>query len=316
MSLDEVRDAEAAVGASRRAAERVAALAEEIAAEQRVCQVLRERVRDEEADVDALEGASIRSVLARIRGNQNELLDRERAELAAVELELATHRAAVQQLRPEFEAQRELATRLADAEGRLAAALERRAEQLAGDPARAAALAEVDGRLAAERDAHDEFRAAHLAALGALGAVERAIEPIASAHGLSTLDVFEDLDGDSTGGHLLSAAKHGELDASVERIAEVHAALLNLRPHQQLIVTEVSRPNLVLPSARAAMIDTWFDNVFTDLSVHRRISGSLHDLRRTEGNLRELVDELGTYERIAGERLSAVEAERDALLRS
>lgn len=317
MSLDELLAAEAEVAACRRARARAEQLADEVAAEQRVCQVLSKRLRDERADVDALTGASIRSVLAKLRGHQDDLLERERAEVAEVELELATHRAAVQRLMPEFEAVRAESLRLDDAEARLEAALARRAEELAAHPATAEQMTRVEHRLAEERDAHDQFRDAHVAALAAVGAIDRALESMSAAKGLSNLDLFTDTRSVlHRRGDLISALKHDHLDASVERLAEVHASLLHLRPHLALVATEVRRPDLSMPSSRASTLDTWFDNVFSDFIVHRRISGSVDDLRRSKAEVEQMVAELASYEQVSRARLEAVEAERQALLRS
>jgi len=309
MGLDEVRDAEAEVAARRRARGRAEVLAAELAAEQKVCQVLRGRLDDEQADVDALEDTSIRSVVARLRGRRDELVRRERADVAAVELELVTHRTAMQRLTPEFEAVRDQALRLPDAERRLASALAARAGELAAHPELAALLADVDTRLGAERAAFEQIRDAHVAALGADGALERAIESMSSARNLSSADTFLD------GGMIVSSLKRGALDSSVETLAEVHVALLKLRPLLAGIAHEVHHPNLQMPSTGVAM-DVWFDNIFSDLRAHSRIAASLDELRRSRSSIDTLVRELATYERLSCERFERVQAERDHLLRS
>ncbi|NNE12622.1 MAG: hypothetical protein HKN41_10325 [Ilumatobacter sp.] len=316
MSLDDVLAAEAEVAACRRARQRAEQLADEIAAEQRVCQVLTRRLRDERADVDALQGASIRSVLARLRGHHDELLEQEQAEVAEVELELATHREAVQRLTPEFEQVRDRGLQLDEAEARLADALERRAAQLAADPSTSAEFDAVDRRLEVERDALTQFRDARLAALGALGAIERAIESMSTAKDLANLDVFTSSRSLAhRGADLVSSLKHDQLDASVERLAEVHAALLQLRPHLSLVSTRVRQPDLSMPSTRLATFDRWFDDVFSDLKSRRRIVGSVKDLERSREQVGAVAEELTEYERVSEQRVAAAQAEHDALLR-
>lgn len=308
MSRDDVREAEADVAACRRAHATAEVLAVEIAAEQKVCQVLRGRLQDEQADVDALEDTSIRSVVARLRGHRDELLDRERAEVAAVELELATHRSAMRRLTPDFETARERAQGLAVAQERLTAALQRRAEALAAHPEHAARLADVDARLGAERAAFDQIRDARVAALGAAGAIDRALESMSSAHKLSSFDTF------LNGGTIISSLKQGRLDSSVETLAEVHVALLQLRPLLAGIADDVHHPTLQLPSTGVAM-DVWFDNIFTDLRSHGKITGSLRELQRSRSSVGTLLEELAAYEALSRPRVDGVEAERAGLLR-
>lgn len=306
---DDLLRAETDVAACRRARSQAEVLAQEIAAEQRVCQVLRTRLREEQADVDALEDTSIRSIVARLRGNRDQRIDAERAEVAAVELELAAHVDAVQRLTPGFEVARDHAQRLEACEQRLATALSERAAALAAHPEYAGRLADIDARLGAERAAFEQFRDAHTAALGAAGALDAAITPMSTARNLSAVDTFLD------GGAIVSSLKRGELDGSVERLAAVHVSLLQLRPLLAGISDDVHHPNLAMPSAGVAM-DVWFDNIFTDLRSHSRIASSVAELEKSRANITELVHQLEEYEAISRGRVERVTAERDALLRA
>lgn len=307
-SLERVRAAEQRAAAARRARERVAMLADEIAAEQLVCQALRARLDAERADVERLEDTSISSVLARLRGRHDELLDRERAEAAAVEVELATHGAAVRRLRAEFDAARELAHGLDDAQARLDDALAERARFLAADPSTAAQFTDIETRLGAEEDAFDRIDAALGAAHAADGAIELALESMRSVSGVSVVDTFLD------GGALVSHLKHRQIDGSVERLAEVHAALLTLRPLLVGLADDVHQPTLRLPSTGLTTMDIWFDNMFSDLLVHQQIAGSIDELRRTKSHVGALLTQLTEFSAISRRRRHAVRAERDALL--
>ena len=307
-SLDRVRAAEREVATARRARERVTLLADELAAEQRVCQALRSRLDDERADVERLEDASIRSVLARLRGRRDELIDRERAEAAAVEVELATHDAAVGRLRSEFDAARDLAQGFDDAQARLDEALAERGRILATDPATSAQFTDVERRLAAEEEAYDRIGAALGAAHAADGALDLALESMRSVNGMSAVDTFLD------GGALVSHLKHRQIDGSIERLAAVHAALLTLRPLLAGLADDVHQPTLRLPSTGLTTMDIWFDNVFSDLMVHQQIAGSIDQLRRSKSHVRTVIAQLTEFETISRSRRDAVRAERDALL--
>lgn len=310
MTLDELREAESELAACRQARNRLEQLAEQIGHEQHACRRLRERLADERDDVEALERLSVSSLLARARGHLDDDLRRERAEVAAVEVELATQQAALARLTAEFESQRERADDLDAARARVDAALARRAEQLAATGSRAAAeLGDLDAQLTAERAARTEIVEAHTAAIGADGALEAAIETMTSARNWSVHDTF--FDGDI----LSSSFKLDRLDHAVELNAAVHASLIRLRTELGELAAAVHHPNLSQPSTRLQTLDRWFDNEISDVITHRKIQRSLDELRRSRDGVRQLVEQLGREEAIATERVSRLEARRDLLLR-
>lgn len=310
MSIEELRAAEAAVAACRRAAARAEHLAETIVHEQHACRRLRERLTDERDDVAALEKTSVSSLLAKVRGRFDDELRAERDEVAAAEVELATQQSALARLTAEFESARDEALGLDDALARLEEVTAARERQLvAQDSGVAHELAVLDQRLAAERAARTEIVEAHHAAIGADGAIERAIEVMTSARNWSAHDTF-------LGGEWLSSTvKQHRLDSSVELMAEVHAALIKLRTELGELAASVHHPNLSQPSPRLLTLDRWFDNIASDVLVHHKILRSLDQLRRSHDGVRELLGQLAAEERIATARVAELEAHRDRLLR-
>lgn len=310
MSLDELREARAAVAACHRARARAELLADQIASEQQECRRLRDRLADERDDVEALERLSVSSLLARARGRLDDQLRGERAEVAEVEVELATRQASLARLDAEFRAARDRSLDLDAAQARLDEVVARRGQAISGRDDRASReLAELDARLAVERAARSEIVEAHQAAIGADGALERAIEAMSSARNWSRHDTW------GGGEWLSSAIKHQRLDSSVELLAGAHSALLRLRSELG-DAAAIHHPNLSQPSPALSTMDVWFDNVFGDLMVHRKISRSLDELRRAHEGVLELVARLTREERIATDRVAELEARRDLLLRS
>ncbi|GGM56350.1 hypothetical protein ACFFX1_29495 [Dactylosporangium sucinum] len=115
--------------------------------------MLRNRLDDEQADVDKLEKPSLSRFLSSLRGQQGDI-DKERAEAEAARLAVAAAKARFDTLRAEHLAARDRLTKLANAPAEHAAALETKERYLAesGDPrgAEMAANAELRGRINGE----------------------------------------------------------------------------------------------------------------------------------------------------------------------
>ena len=322
MGDDELLDAEADVAACRRAQARAEVLHAQLAAEQQTVQALRRRLDDERDDVRKL-GGGFSSLMARLRGRRDDLLQSERAELAAAEAELAAHTSAMRRLSARFAEARDDATRLPDAETRLASVVERREQEIAasGD-ARAAALRDLDEELAYARGVRDEIQGARHAALGAIGALEHAVGKLTVAEGWSVVDLVSDRSGGVRHGSMRYAgdwagrAKHDQLDEAVVPIAEAHAALLQLRAElTDVSAGTVHRPNVRMPSTGLGTLDIWFDNTFSDLMVHDRITSSISELQRAIDGVNELLSELEPRRTTADELVARLEADRAELLR-
>lgn len=320
---DELLDAEAAVAACRRAIARAAVLQRELAAEQETCQALRRKVSDERADVRKLKGVSFKSITSRLRGRRDDLAMSERAEVAAAEAELATHQSAMKRLSAQFAAAQQEAQQLGAAEERLAAAVEQREREVAaGGDEHAERLLELDHELGDARARRDEVRSAHDAALHAVGALEYAAERLSGAEGWSVVDVLSEGRGGARHGStrffgdVAGRAKQDHLDESVVPVAEAHASLLKLRAELTDVGGgSVHKPNIRMPSSGLSRMDIWFDNRFSDLMVHDRISSSISELEKAAASVKELIGELEPRDQVASDRVDQLESERDALLR-
>lgn len=327
MAVDELLDAEAAVAACRRAEARAEVLQSELAAEQATCHALRQRVDDARDQLRKLEGSSISSLIARFRGRRADLLTAERTRLAAVEAEFATHQSAMRRVSAQFDLARAEAHTLDAARHRLAAAIERREQQIAAmEDGMADELRDLDDRLALERAVRDALRSARQSAWSAVGALDHAVGKLSVARAWSTVDVLSEGGGGlhhgSTRyvGDWAGHAKHDRLDESVVPIAEAHAALLQLRAELTDVTSAaeshgIHRPHVRLPSEGLRTLDVWFDNKFSDLMVHDRISSSISDLERAKRTVEELLGELDPRERDACDRVGRLEAQRRELLR-
>jgi hypothetical protein len=261
--------------------------------------------------------------MSRLRERRDDLLTSERSELVAAEAEPAMHQSAMKRLSAQFDTAREEAQRSDAAEQRLATVLDQREREIAdGDDERATRLHDLVEQLAHARAVRDEVQSAHHAALRAVGAFEYAAGRLSSAQGWSVVDVLTDGSGGfrhGSGrffGDVAGRAKHDCLDEAVAPVAEAHAALLQLKAElADVSGSSVHRPNVRMPSSGLGTLDIWFDNTFSDLMVHDRISSSITELEKAATSVKELIGELDPRDRDATAIVDQLEAARGDLLR-
>jgi hypothetical protein len=70
-----------------------------------------------------------------------------------------------------------------------------------------------------------------------------------------------------------------------------------------------------MPSSGLGTLDVWFDNAFSDLIVHDRITSSLSELRRAAESVDELLAQLDPREEAVAVTVAELESRRAGLLR-
>lgn len=260
------------------------------AEDQQIGHLVRQLER-EQGDVDALEGWSLRAVLAWLRRTRDEELTVERAEAEAVALEVAVRREAMAELVASTGGRT-----VADAEATLDAAgrrVERELarwedEQMRSGSATGRELVEISRRAAELRATRDEVNEAVVAAATALKALGEARNSLSSAGSWSTYDTF------FGGGVIASAVKHRRLDDAAAIVARVQRALLRLNA-ELADLRQPARPQVQLPSSTLQALDVWLDNPFSDWMVHRRIKASIASIERTSSSVATVARELREF---------------------
>ena len=219
----------------------------------------------EAKDVAKLESLSPTRIWSALRSHWDADFDREQAELDQAEYRVASARAALgvaaanrqqvlNQLAALGDPQSRRANALAREESRLRASAGSGADQLLEIAQQLAAgnaqLTEIDEALAAEQQARHDLTAA-------AGSLE-------SAAGWAGVDTF------LRGGVLTDMAKYQRMD---EATAYLRAADASLR-HLSAELADVGMPKLdeLNVDTLGQVFDVWFDNLFSDWSVHERIN--------------------------------------------
>ncbi len=234
------------------------------------------RLHDEAADVEALESITLTRLLAAVRGTRMGELDRERAEAQKAAYAVRTAREDLDRLRHE----RLRLTHELDALGDVDAQHERvvrgyaTAVALRGGP-HTAELDAIADDLAELPLRRVEITQALLAGQRAAGSLAEAAKELSTAHAWSGYDTW------LGGGMLSSMIKHDRIDSATDQIGRARFLLGLFRT--ELADVSIEAPRGIHVSETLGTMDTWFDNIFSDLMVDARIRtarAGIEDSRR------------------------------------
>ncbi|SDI96951.1 hypothetical protein SAMN05421869_10857 [Nonomuraea jiangxiensis] len=245
--------------------------AQQIADVRSTLEDLEVELAQEERDVARLEGG-LSAVLARMLGNREERLERERAEAVVARERVDGHRARLAQLEADAAAaDAELAV-LEPASREYARLLAEKEQQLirSGDP-RARELADLGAaldRLSAHVRECDE---AHQAGRGAHEALGVVLGFLNSARNASTFDMFG-------GGLLADAYEHDKLTSADEAAWHAQRAL-DVFSRELADIGVAARP--VMPKVDTRwFVDAFFDNIISDVLKHQRIEKTRAEVKK------------------------------------
>lgn len=268
---------------------------------------LHSRLSRETADVDALESLSLTTVLALIRRSHDNDLERERAEqrAAAYRLQESTERLETWVRELDIVAARLRRLDSADAELERAKDEHRHALIAAGSPhaERLEALTSEVARLAGERH---ELVEVIKAGNRARSDLEQAVAALSSAHDWSAYDTW------LGGGVVASSVKHNRLDTAALHQRNAAASLRTFR--QELADVGKDLPIDVDVSPTLRTLDVWFDNLFSDLAVGKRIATTRRSVIQALRQVDSALSALTLQEQRISAQVHALAGHRDQLL--
>jgi hypothetical protein len=290
-----------------RAASRTRALQTQVGDAAARCETLERAHAGEARDVERLEGVSLTRLIVAMSGHKQDRLDAERAQRDAAALRLATERSILEGLRRDLAAAQAVADQLPAARDRYRRALaaKQAAIEASNDP-RAAQLHNLTEQSSAFSSQVKELDEARSAAQGALAALRQMASCLASASNWSTVDL-------SGGGLISSAVKHSRLDEANAAAGAAQASLDRLA-REMTDVAPVAGWQLPDISGGQRFVDVWFDNVFTDWSVARKISDSRANVDGLIERVNAVDAELESRRAAIIQQWRAAETTRTALL--
>jgi hypothetical protein len=280
----------------------------ETAAEVAAC---RDRLADEQRDIDRLDGMSLSRVLSALHHSRDDDLARERAEAEAARYRVADAESRLAAITSELDAAQARRGQLTDAPRAYADALAAREQQLthSADPrgAELLQLADERGRLAAELR---ELQDAELNAQAADESLAQVQDRLGSASSWSTYDMM------FGGGMIGNAMKHDRMDQAAATAAEADRRLATLRTElTDLARAEPTAPQLQL-SGGLRFADLFLNNIFTDLAVQRQISQGQQNVAMTRQLVSDVRQRLASQAGGVQARLAETDGRRTQLLTS
>ncbi len=276
------------------------------AIEQRVAD-LRTVLADEHEDVEKLESFSLTRIWATLKGSRDTDLDRESAERDAARYAVAEAEARLDVARRDVESLDAQLRGLGDVQADYAAALAAKERWLTDSGAPGAAelarIAEERGALLAE---DTETREAHAAGLAARDLLRQAQQLLGSAASWSTWDTF------GGGGLFTDMMKYDKLDRVTAQLRQADLALDRLS--RELADVGMRAVGGVEIDGLTRTFDVFFDNIFSDLAVRRRIQDAAARVSGAVAAVEQVLHRLSTRGGEIATQLAGLEAERDALL--
>lgn len=259
---------------------------------------LHSRLAEEENDVTRLE-TGFAGFLAKLVGSKEERLTQERAEAEAVRQRLDGQRARVSSLEADLAAIDGELARLGTVRDEYARLLAEKERLLidSGDPRgrELADLAERLGDRAADLREHDE---AHKAGVAAGRELAYVLDRLGSARGASQWDMLG-------GGYMADAVERRRLEEADQAAWQAQRAL-DVFSRELADIGVAASPRLPEVDTRW-FVDTFFDNIITDVLKHQRING-------TRDAVAEVAQWAGATVEAIARRSAELAAERTALL--
>ena len=260
----------------------------------------------EEADVDELEGISLASFWARLKGEREERLDQERREALAAKARYDAARRALEDLEGRLASVQKERDSLLTQQSRYQALLEEKEEllrRMGGEQARTLIRLEEENR-EIQRQLREVQEAAS-AGMEALRALEKMGSALDSASSWGTWDIFG-------GGMLATMAKHSAMD-DAQRLADQARWALSRFRTEMADVSAVEVPDVEI-GGFAAMADYLFDGLFADLYVQGQISDAQAGVSRSLDQVTQLLSSLDRERQTLEGNAKRLERQREALL--
>lgn len=296
----------------------VAQLTIDVEAEQKRNDELRAALAIEEADVEKLEKLSWKRFRAKIGEGVDVAMEREQLEAQAAADEFTESTNHLDDLRKDIERYTTELEELGDPDAEVEAArfeLETHVRREFGDAA--SELKALDDQIADNAATVVEIEEAIAAADFAVIAMGELEYELDQAKRWSDWDVGSSVfggGGDLFGGDfLLSMKKRKQMKVSSEKSREAAHAIEILNRELGETALESVRSDLSMALSQNTL-DVWFDNIFTDWSIHKNIKEALDKANQVSQLVKDTQAELKSLIEVAANERVAIEEQRVAIL--
>lgn len=268
---------------------------------------LRVAFRQEQEDVEKLEGRSLANYFFQVIGKLDDKLDQERREayaakvkLDAAERELAGIEADIQDIQGQL-----AEIRIAEAQYKDELEKKRIALKASGT-ASADQIIEIEQKIAGLEAQKREIKEAISAGYSARGTADRILSELESADGWNTWDMF------GGGGIITHMAKHNHLDEAQDLVSELQSKLRRFKT--ELADIQISANMQVNIDGFLRFADYFFDGLFADWAVGDKISQSQSSVSSTKSQISRMLDKLSSMETATDGEITSLKTQLDNLI--
>lgn len=265
-------------------------------------------LREEQEDVERLEGRTLTALLSGLTGTREERLEQERQEAANARAKLAAVQRELAAVEDEICRHEDERRALRDCGERYQEALREKADAIraAGGTA-AVGLQRLEESACALKDHGRELREAVSAGSAALSTAQQVLDELKTAKGWGTWDLVG-------GGVITDAVKHSHLDEAQRGMERLQSQLRRFKT--ELADVSVRADMQVGVDGVLRFADFFFDGVFADWAVLDRIGQSQDQVSAVCGQIESALFRLRSLlSRVEGEQRRLTD-EREALIRN
>ena len=268
---------------------------------------LRVAFREEQADVEKLEGRSLANYFFQVVGKLDDKLTKERQEAYAARVKLDAAERELAAIDGDIQ---DLYARLSDVrraqEQYDAAILQKHIDVRDSNTTEGERLREMDAALASLEAYRKEIREAINAGSGAQATADRILGELESADNWNTWDMF------GGGGMITHMAKHSHLDQAQDLTEELQQKLRRFKT--ELADIQITADSQVNIDGFLRFADYFFDGLFVDWSVGNRIKQSRTSISDTRKQITRTLDQLNAMEQETLRQIERLQKEQTDLL--
>ena len=268
---------------------------------------MRVAFREEQADVEKLEGRSLANYFFQVVGKLDDKLTKERQEAYAARVKLDAAERELAAIDGDIQ---DLYARLSDVrraqEQYDAAILQKHIDVRDSNTTEGERLREMDAALASLEAYRKEIREAINAGSSAQATADRILGELESADNWNTWDMF------GGGGMITHMAKHSHLDQAQDLTEELQQKLRRFKT--ELADIQITADSQVNIDGFLRFADYFFDGLFVDWSVGNRIKQSRTSISDTRKQITRTLDQLNAMEQETLRQIERLQKEQTDLL--
>ncbi|MEK3937062.1 hypothetical protein MKY41_17290 [Sporosarcina sp. FSL W7-1349] len=142
----------------------------------------------------------------------------------------------------------------------------------------------------------------------AVHALDKAMDKLGSAEGMSIWDTFLD------GGLVVSALKYSEMNSSEDLIHQAQRALRHYRTELMDVQNIAAESFTISQNDIFTFTDLFFDNIFSDWTIHSRITDAQNQVQNVLRDVRRVQDQLARKRDEAQEELGRLDQQEKDII--